>query len=97
MKTFLLAVASIALGTASVQAADLAAHYTKAPVMAPASGAEGPGFAGAFCFEGTHSVRGHELGQRGQDLVSRDLVRIFAAIGEQHDADPPRRHEPEIA
>lgn len=36
MKTFLLAVASIALGTASVQAADLAAHYTKAPVMAPA-------------------------------------------------------------
>lgn len=36
MKKFLLAVASIALGTASVQAADLAAHYTKAPVMAPA-------------------------------------------------------------
>jgi len=36
MKTFLLAVASIVLGTASVQAADLAAQYTKAPMMAPA-------------------------------------------------------------
>jgi outer membrane immunogenic protein len=36
MKTFLLAVASIVLGTASAQAADLAAQYTKAPVMAPA-------------------------------------------------------------
>jgi len=36
MKTFLLAVASVVLGTASVQAADLAAHYTKAPMMAPA-------------------------------------------------------------
>lgn len=36
MKKFLLAVASVVLGTASVQAADLAAHYTKAPVMAPA-------------------------------------------------------------
>lgn len=35
MKTFLLAVASVVLGTASVQAADLAAHYTKAPAMAP--------------------------------------------------------------
>ncbi|QOG20695.1 MULTISPECIES: outer membrane protein [Bradyrhizobium] len=35
MKKFLLAVASLVLGTASVQAADLAAHYTKAPVMAP--------------------------------------------------------------
>jgi len=34
MKTILLAVASIVLGTASAQAADLAAHYTKAPVMA---------------------------------------------------------------
>ncbi|WFU76309.1 outer membrane protein [Bradyrhizobium sp. CB2312] len=36
MKKFLLAVASVVLGTASVQAADLAAHYTKAPAMAPA-------------------------------------------------------------
>ena len=36
MKKFLLAVASIVLGTASVQAADLAARYTKAPMMAPA-------------------------------------------------------------
>jgi outer membrane immunogenic protein len=36
MKKFLLAAASIVLGTASVQAADLAAQYTKAPVMAPA-------------------------------------------------------------
>lgn len=36
MKKFLLAVASVVLGTASVQAADLAAHYTKAPLMAPA-------------------------------------------------------------
>lgn len=36
MKKFLLAVASVALGTASVSAADLAAHYTKAPMMAPA-------------------------------------------------------------
>lgn len=36
MKRVLLAVASIVLGTASVQAADLAAHYTKAPVMAAA-------------------------------------------------------------
>ncbi|MGY4504253.1 outer membrane immunogenic protein [Bradyrhizobium sp. GM24.11] len=36
MKTFLLAVASVVLGAASVQAADLAAHYTKAPAMAPA-------------------------------------------------------------
>lgn len=36
MKKFLLAVASIVLGAASVQAADLAAQqYTKAPVMAP--------------------------------------------------------------
>lgn len=40
MKTFLFAVASIVLpsvvlGNAPVQAADLAAHYTKAPVMAP--------------------------------------------------------------
>ena len=39
MKKFLLAVASVVasvvLATASVQAADLAAHYTKAPVMAP--------------------------------------------------------------
>jgi outer membrane immunogenic protein len=34
MKTFLLAVASVVLGTASVSAADLAAHYTKAPVIA---------------------------------------------------------------
>lgn len=32
----LLAVASVVLGAASVHAADLAAHYTKAPVMAPA-------------------------------------------------------------
>ncbi|OAF14162.1 outer membrane protein [Bradyrhizobium neotropicale] len=36
MKKFLLAVASVVLGAASAQAADLAAHYTKAPVMAPA-------------------------------------------------------------
>ncbi|WP_445215983.1 outer membrane protein [Bradyrhizobium sp. Pa8] len=36
MKKFLLAVASIALGTASAHAADLAAQYTKAPAMAPA-------------------------------------------------------------
>lgn len=36
MKKFLLAVASVVLGAASVHAADLAAHYTKAPVMAPA-------------------------------------------------------------
>lgn len=36
MKKVLLAVAAILLGTASVHAADLAAHYTKAPVMAPA-------------------------------------------------------------
>jgi outer membrane immunogenic protein len=36
MKKFLLAAASIVLGTASVQAADLAAQYTKAPMMAPA-------------------------------------------------------------
>jgi outer membrane immunogenic protein len=36
MKKFLLAVASIVLGTASVQGADLAGQYTKAPVMAPA-------------------------------------------------------------
>ncbi|MET4175962.1 outer membrane immunogenic protein [Bradyrhizobium sp. LA6.1] len=36
MNKFLLAVASIVLGTASAQAADLAAQYTKAPVMAPA-------------------------------------------------------------
>ncbi|WP_256808310.1 outer membrane protein [Bradyrhizobium sp. Bra64] len=36
MKKFLLVVASVVLGTASVSAADLAAHYTKAPVMAPA-------------------------------------------------------------
>src|SRR5689334_1280434 len=35
MNKFLLAIASVVLGTASVQAADLAAHYTKAPVMAP--------------------------------------------------------------
>ncbi|MCK1391272.1 outer membrane protein [Bradyrhizobium sp. 1] len=36
MKKYLLAVVSVALGTASVHAADLAAHYTKTPVMAPA-------------------------------------------------------------
>lgn len=36
MKKFLLAVASIVLGTASAHAADLAAQYTKAPIMAPA-------------------------------------------------------------
>lgn len=36
MKKFLLAVASVVLSTASVQAADLAAHYTKAPMMAAA-------------------------------------------------------------
>ncbi|OAF14238.1 hypothetical protein AYJ54_42505 [Bradyrhizobium centrolobii] len=36
MKKFLLALTSVALGAASAQAADLAAHYTKAPVMAPA-------------------------------------------------------------
>lgn len=41
MKTFLLAVASVVLpslvlGIAPAQAADLAAHYAKAPVMAPA-------------------------------------------------------------
>ncbi|RXT45049.1 outer membrane protein [Bradyrhizobium betae] len=36
MKKFLLAVASVVLGSASVHAADLAAQYTKAPVMAPA-------------------------------------------------------------
>ena len=36
MKKFLLAVASVVLGTASVQAADLAAHYTKAPMIAAA-------------------------------------------------------------
>ena len=36
MKKFLLAVASIVLGTASAHAADLAAQYTKAPAMAPA-------------------------------------------------------------
>ncbi|MBR0786275.1 outer membrane protein [Bradyrhizobium iriomotense] len=35
MNKFLLAVASIVLGTASVQAADLAAHYTKALAVAP--------------------------------------------------------------
>ncbi|OPY97372.1 hypothetical protein A5906_38795 [Bradyrhizobium sacchari] len=35
MNRFLLAVASIVLGAASAQAADLAAQYTKAPVMAP--------------------------------------------------------------
>lgn len=37
MNRFLLAVASVVMGTASVQAADLAAHYTKAPAMAPAT------------------------------------------------------------
>lgn len=36
MKKFLLAVAAVVLGSASVQAADLAAHYTKAPMMATA-------------------------------------------------------------
>lgn len=36
MKKLLLAAAAIVLGTASVQAADLAAQYTKAPAMAPA-------------------------------------------------------------
>jgi outer membrane immunogenic protein len=36
MKKFLLAVASVVLGSASVQAADLSAHYTKAPMMATA-------------------------------------------------------------
>ena len=36
MKKFLLAVAAVVLGTASAQAADLAAHYTKAPMMATA-------------------------------------------------------------
>ncbi|MET4293965.1 outer membrane immunogenic protein [Bradyrhizobium sp. LB8.2] len=36
MKKFLLAVTSVVLGSASVQAADLAAQYTKAPMMAPA-------------------------------------------------------------
>ncbi|WP_298241075.1 outer membrane protein [uncultured Bradyrhizobium sp.] len=36
MKKLLLAIASVVLGTATVQAADLAAHYTKAPVMASA-------------------------------------------------------------
>ncbi|WP_234678884.1 outer membrane protein [Bradyrhizobium monzae] len=35
MKKCLLAAAMVVLGTASVQAADLAAQYTKAPVMAP--------------------------------------------------------------
>lgn len=35
MRTFLLAAASIVLGAASAQSADLAAHYTKAPAMAP--------------------------------------------------------------
>jgi outer membrane immunogenic protein len=35
MKKFLLAVASVVLGTASAFAADLAPQYTKAPVMAP--------------------------------------------------------------
>lgn len=35
MNKFLLAVASIVLGSASAQAADLAAQYTKAPAMAP--------------------------------------------------------------
>jgi outer membrane immunogenic protein len=35
MRKILLAVASLVLGAASAQAADLAAHYTKAPVMAP--------------------------------------------------------------
>lgn len=35
MNKFLLAAVSVVLGTASAQAADLAAHYTKAPVMAP--------------------------------------------------------------
>jgi len=37
MKTFSLAVAMVVTATASVQAADLAAHYTKAPAMAPAA------------------------------------------------------------
>ncbi len=36
MKKFLLAAVSVVLGSASGHAADLAAHYTKAPVMAPA-------------------------------------------------------------
>ncbi|MET4041207.1 outer membrane protein [Bradyrhizobium sp. RT6a] len=36
MKKFLLAVAAVVLGSASVQAADLAANYTKAPMMATA-------------------------------------------------------------
>ncbi|MFT4121224.1 outer membrane protein [Bradyrhizobium sp.] len=36
MKKFLLAVASVVFGTASAFAADLAPHYTKAPVMAAA-------------------------------------------------------------
>ena len=36
MKKFLLAAAMVVLGTASLQAADLAAHYTKAPMMAAA-------------------------------------------------------------
>jgi len=36
MKKFLLAVAAVVLGSASVQAADLAARYTKAPMMATA-------------------------------------------------------------
>lgn len=36
MKKLLLAVAAVVLGAASVHAADLAAHYAKAPVMAPA-------------------------------------------------------------
>lgn len=35
MRKYLLAAASLVLGAASVQAADLAAHYSKAPVMAP--------------------------------------------------------------
>src|SRR3954451_940055 len=36
MKKFLLAAAGVVLGSASLQAADLAAHYAKAPMMAAA-------------------------------------------------------------
>ncbi|MCP1742351.1 hypothetical protein ABIF65_002490 [Bradyrhizobium japonicum] len=42
-------------------------------------------------------MRGDELRQRGQDLVANDLVRVFAAIGEQDEADLPDRDEAEIA
>lgn len=88
MKRFLLAVASVALagalGTASAQAADLAAHYTKAPMMAAAYNWTGFYIGGNVGGEWGGSNAATTTLDPPVSYFATSSVPAIAAVGAQH-------------